>query len=88
MSDTKKRLSENTVLSRVNGRNSAQCLGHRRIPRGVTPRIKSEEQVGIRMSTEVEWNRKGVKARTLLGLVSPAYDRAWNPIELQMRPER
>lgn len=40
------------------------------------------------MSTEVEWNIKGVKARTLLGLVSPAYDRAWNPIELQMRPER
>lgn len=80
------------MLSRVNGRNSAQCLGHRRIPRGVTPRIKSEEQVGIRMSgdnsTEVEWNIKGVKARSLLGLVSPAYDRVWNPIELQMRTER
>lgn len=67
------------MLSRVTGRNSAQCLGHRRIPRGVTPRIKSEEQVRIRRSgdnsTEVEWNIKGVKARTLLGLVSPAYDR-------------
>lgn len=89
---TKMRLSENAVLSRVKGGNLVQCLGHRRTPRGVTPRTKPEEPLGIRRSgtTPLRWNgiRKGPGARTLLGSVSPAYDGAWNPMELQIRPER